>query len=578
MILTLHKKSLAALLLLSILFVGCSMSDDYGDCGDGQQSATAYVSLTFTAPSGNATRSNPTGGESGDGTENGQSYENTISDAVAFLYKDENGVNGEASDAVTAVYFDKLVLQPTTSGMDRTYMTESELVNLSYDTYHVLVVANPGTDWWSDGSLTLGDVRDHIQQTAWTEEGGNYSDFVMTSESDATIAIEEGSTYDNPSTAEVNVERMAARVDYKADAEYTCTDNNYTGAKVEITGACIVNNLTAGSYLIKRVAETVDGTPDYLGDETANNNGVGTNYVIDPWTAGKTADNIDTGFTINGESGKGAGDLYGTWWSDADASDPEWWAEKASTPTPITVDGTTWQRIGYTLENTTSAANSSRNYNTAVVFKAKFTPTGISNYAAGNTFFALGDYLFASMEDLMTYVYKDDFANFDSQIEACTTWDDVKTFAASLLDNDPSGYKTFLTTKAEGQSGDLSETDDLKWSTYMLSECGYSATLNGTYTIILDQNDKNTAVILAEYGSRTYVDATCYYTWWLRHANDGDNDTNGVMEFATVRNNIYKLTVQSVYSLGGYIPDDENIVIIVYVKDWTLLEEETLDM
>ena len=421
-------------------------------------------------------------------------------------------------------------------------------------------------------------MRDHIQQTAWTEEGGSYSDFVMTSESDAKITIDEGSTYENPSTTEVNVERMAARIDYLAEAEYTCTDDNYSGAKVEITGACIVNNLTAGSYLMKRVATTVDDTPNYLGDETAEESGKGTNYVIDPWTVDKTEENIDSGFTIDGETGKGAADLYGTWWSDDDASNPEWWAEKAGTPTAITVDGTTWQRIGYTLENTTAAANSSKKYNTAVVFKAKFTPTGISNYAAGNTFFALGDYLFASMEDLMTYVYKDDFAKFDSQIDACTTWSDVETFAASLLDNDPSGYKTFLTSKAFGQSGTITSKDELKWSTYMLSECGYSAKLETTYTITLDQNDKVTAKILAQYGTRTYVDATCYYTWWVRHANDGDNDTNGVMEFATVRNNIYKLTVESVYSLGGYVPDDENIVIDVYVKDWTLLNKETLDM
>lgn len=112
----------------------------------------------------------------------------------------------------------------------------------------------------------------------------------------------------------------------------------------------------------------------------------------------------------------------------------------------------------------------------------------------------------------------------------------------------------------------------------MLSNCGYSASLNGTYKVELDQNGIVTRNALQSYGVRTYEDATCYYTWWVRHSNDNDDTKKGIMEYAIVRNNIYKLTVNSVYSLGGEVPEEESLIVDVYVNDWLLLDNETLPM
>ena len=52
------------------------------------------------------------------------------------------------------------------------------------------------------------------------------------------------------------------------------------------------------------------------------------------------------------------------------------------------------------------------------------------------------------------------------------------------------------------------------------------------------------------------------------------------MEYAIVRNNIYELNVTKISSLGGYIPNEEEkgFVVNVYVKDWTLLEPERIEM
>lgn len=556
-------KGVAGCLLMASLAAGCAQEDiDTAPSGGGGMSASSYVSLSLASQHSTPTRSNPTGGETGDGQEKGQNYENGIKSAVAFFYQGSGsyGVNSIGTTPIMAVAtFNVGSYTEPGSGIDRIYTTTPQEVDLDNGTYNVLVVANPGTDWWTGKSLTLADVRNHIQTTAWTASGSNYSDFVMTSAADATLTLESNSE-DDPATATVDVERMAARLDYKTTGTYTCDDPAYSGATVEITGAALVNNLTAGSYIIKRVADDVNGTNlSYLGDETADENGAATNYVLDPWTTNKSKD------------------LYGTWFMNG-SSDPNWWAAYVQPGTSVSDGAETWQRIGYTLENTTAADAAGSDYSTGVVFKAKFHPQGVANYQGGATFFALGTHLFASMEDMMTYVYGADFSQFDAKIDACTDWASVKTFAASLLDNDPSGYKAFLLGQDEAQ--DLAQVkESLKWSAYMLSNCGYSASLNGTYNVVLDQNDIVTRNALQPYGTRTYEDATCYYTWWVRHSNDNNDETKGIMEYAIVRNNIYKLTVNSIYSLGGEVPgEDENIILDVYVNDWLLLESETLPM
>lgn len=555
-------KGVAGCLLMASLAAGCAQ-EDIGTVptGGGGMSPTSYVSLSFASPQGAPTRSNPTGGETGDGDETGQDYENDIISAVAFFYQGSgtDGVNSKGDTPIKAAVSFNVGSYTTPGGsIDRTYTTSPQQVDLENGTYNVIVVANPGTDWWTGKSLTLADVRDHIQTAAWTVSGSDYSNFVMTSAADATLTLE-SNPEDNPATAEVNVERMAARLDYKTTGTYTCDDPAYSGATVDITGAALVNNLTAGSYLLKRVADDVNGTNlSYLGDETADENDVATNYVLDPWTTNKS---------------KG---LYGTWFMSGSA-DPNWWAGYVQPGTSVS-DG--WLRIGYTLENTTAAEEAGSDYSTGVVFKAKFYPKGVANYQNGATFFALGNRLFASMEDMMTYVYGADFSQFDNKIDACTDWAALKTFAASLLDNDPSGYKSFLQGQDEAQ--DLAQVkESLKWKAYMLNKCGYSASLNNNvYSVTLDQNeDTSTREALQPYGTRTYEDATCYYTWWVRHSNDNDDTKKGIMEYAIVRNNIYKLTVNSIYSLGGPVPgEDENIILDVYVNDWLLLDPETLPM
>lgn len=563
-------------LALAALSAGCTQNDLGDGFSGGGSKPGSFVTLSLTTPSAPAMRSNPTGGEQGDGTETGQDYENTVKSAVAFFYQG-SGVNAGGTTRIqAAVPFTFTSYTAGSNGIDRVYTTTPQTVDLENGTYHLLLVANPGTDWWSGKSLTLGDVRDHIQQQAWqqAEDGSSYSDFVMTSAADATVTLNFNPEND-PAKATVSVERMAARLDYQAEASYTCQDPQYSGATVKITGAALVNNLTAGSYLTKRVANDVDGTGlSYLGDETPDA-GVQTNYVLDPWTAQKTAGN--NSFTIGDATAQPASALYGVWF-DGSWADPNQWASYVGTS--VSDGSETWQRIGYTLENTTAATEAGSRYSTGVVFKAQFHPQGLPNYTDGATFFSYGTNLYASMEDMMQHFYGSVFTDNFSQVASCKTWGEVNAFIAStLLPNDPSGYYTWLKNQADGKddADAVADVQSLTWSQYMWTECGYSKDADG---VKLDQNGKITRTALRPQGVRTYEDATCYYTWWVRHSNDGDDTKNGIMEYAIVRNNIYKLTVKSIYSLGGDIPTDKDdeLVIEVRVNDWTLLDREYLPM
>lgn len=568
----LHHRPLLGAVLMAAVLSGCGESDDLQAGQPSTGAGKQYVSLTFTMPAEEegSRAGNPTGGENGDDHEMGQDNENNISTAVAFFFQNNGaGVNGDASTPVRYMYFDDFTdTEGNGNGIDRVYKTAPMPTDL-YGEYNVLVVANPGTDnWWTE-TTTLGAVRDKILTEAWTGTDGNETNFLMSSAKDATIEISEANnTTATAANTTVDVERMAARVDYKTLNSYTCTDPNYTNATVEIEGAVLVNNLTQpGSYAMKRVAATTKGgTLNYLGNETLGTGGLPNNWVLDPTTNNK------------------ATATFGVSWKDGNASDPNWWSGKATTGKAITKNNEQWNILGYTLENITAPDETKHDYNTAVVFKAKFTPAdgSVARYQAGNTFFAYGSTIYASMEDMMTDFNQQTTDEMDAAINNCVGWEDVTTFARPLHNGDPCGYKAWLLKQVdEGDNWSDAVKASLTWTSYMRSEFGYSATLaNGIYTVSIDQDDKKTAELLAEYGARTYEDATCYYTWWIRHANDGNDDTNGVMEYAIVRNNIYELDVTDIYSLGGYIPNEEEhgFIVTVYVKDWTLLETEHIEM
>lgn len=590
----------ALCLALILVMASCSMSDDM-ECppdngGEGQQ---VYVQLRLTVPSsGQGTRAGDTpegGEENNEGREEGQEYENTISSALVFFYRADNNINADGSTPIDEY------ASFTVSGMENgNYVTNPVQVPLEFNTtYNLIAVANPGNDGrWerlaADG-LTLAEVRDNISTQVWTETGDVekvYSNFMMSSEdgSEKLTVTDANTSPDNPAgrNTSIYVERIAARLDYQVDNEYTCNDPQYPGARVVINGAAILNRFTAGSYLIKRVTidNKLDGSVTYLGDEEPANGGMATNYVIDPWTLTKNESN--NSFTLPDADGRLAGtqvDAAGLYNSETflpkGSDDPAYWAGKCSSGTAMEGEGAGWYRVGYMLENITSSANTSKDYNTGIVFKAEFHPQGVAGYTDGHTFFCYNTTIYPTLTDMMGQLNgQEDFSTYvGKKIAALTSWNDLKNFAASIT-NDPTGYSKYLEDYADTHSAEEFNTaDELKWEYYLSYKLGvFENSQDGPE---INQNDINTRAVLYKSSSellRTYYKGQCYYIWWLRHSNDGNDETNGVMEYAIVRNNIYKVNVTGVYSLGGDIPGDEELRANVYVKDWEGLAPETLPM
>ncbi len=563
------------------------MTDDVEcppDGGDTPGMSDAFIQLSFGMADAQGTRANPDGGETGDDLETGQDAENKVSNAVAFLFDGNVTVNGEAITPVTPVYF-KSVTGPTEAGgtgIDAVWETAPVQTTVENGDYNVIVVANPGDNrWWEQAeNQTLGAVRDHIQQEAWTKTNGDYTNFLMSSADEPTEKLTINNNSENePAKVTVNVERMAARVDYFADNEYTCEDPRYNDATVKITGATIVNRLTAGSYLLKRVADDVNGTNlEYLGDETATNT-VAPNYVLDPWTELKTQQNLTgTPFPVNEQNVAAAGLYDAETYIPTRSDNPEDWAGYCKAGVDATEDN--YLRVGYALENTTGKLETSLNYNTGIVFKAQFHPVGVNGYTDGQTFFTYNGVIYPTLTDMMGQLNgQENFSTYVEAIAALTSWDELKKFAASIT-NDPTGYRTYLEDYADTHSAEaFNTTDELKWEYYLSYELGvFENSQDGPE---INQNGVETRAVLYKSSGeklRTYYNGQCYYVWWLRHSNDGDDEKNGVMEYAVVRNNIYKVNVKSIYSLGGDIPDNQQLDAQVYVNKWSMLDRETLPM
>lgn len=588
-------------LALSLMAAGCSMGDDL-ECPPEQGtsgsavSGPAYVQLSFSTAANGLTRANPNGGEQGDGPEAGQTYENAVSSAVAFLFAhNDDGVNAAnpATVTVTPVRFGKV------TGNGQTYTTEAQQVgDIDYGQYDVIVVANPGDDnWWSSVS-TLKDLQDKIMKTAWTQNAdGKYTDFLMASADEPSERlVVENNPKEDPATISVNVERVAARVDYKADGEFKLTDTDYADASVKILGATIINDFSAGSYLLKRVSgdptKKTGGDVTYLGIEETGADGLPTNYVIDPWTADKNSTNAElnnTPFTtVDGQEVNAAGLYVDGSYLYSGSEDPEWWSTRMTAGTPITDpgDGQEWLRVGYTLENTTAQDQTAKTYNTGLAFQAQFNPgSALDGYVQGHTFFRYSDRLYTSLTAMMGQLNEQaDFAAyFNAAVEGLKnkTWADVTAFCEALP-YDPvglAGYFTGLQGEADASANVGNGLDNVTWTAFL-------ATLGVDENDITDPlinqggvTDTRARLYASSNGMlRTYYKGLCYYVWWLRHSNDNSDMTNGLMEYAVVRNNIYKVKVETVASIGGDVPDDTEIKAHVYVKDWVLLEEETLPM
>lgn len=602
-------------------FNACSLiHDDPEDCQlyTSEGVPYAYVAVAFNTGMNTSTRADendpkdPTGGEDGDGPEDGQSNENQVNDITLFFYEATDEVKGINSDPETKIvawhHFKSEYFAASPSDNHQIATTNPVEVTqlLVNHSYHVLAVVNGG-DFLVDKpieNLTLGDLQQAVVQKIYdydapsSTSGSNptqagYTNFLMASADDEkpSLVILPSNSENRPAQTVIDVERVSARVDYRAQGSEGQKDGVYevssapglnpVEGKAKITGAMLMNVLDdeAPSWLLKRVADSWESTDvEYLGKEKADANGAASNYVIDAISS-KTKDDF----------------VQDTYFKNFNYTDLAWESQFIEGSLIENLDDD-YNCIGYPKENVNQLGN--KGLTTGVVFRAQYRPYINNAYLDENqTFFEYNGEVYATLNDLMQGFNKDNWDNFISKVLGtdwwlnASTWEDLQANIIDKLRIDPVGYRDYLALAAKGKIGDIKDEDKakLRWEAYLLNECAYKVENN---QVVVDANneDGTTRCVLHETSDgqiRTFKEGICYYTYWIKHANDQDkkNDlegvkdkTGGVMEYAIVRNNVYKLNVTSISGPGGDIPGDRNVNVNVLVEDWDLMPKEEIDL
>lgn len=635
-------------------FIGCTDEiEGPGNNGENSEMNGEKTYITVSVNSEMKTKANPTGGEEGDGPEAGSVEESDVKDVTIVLYKPGGDGNNDFSLAedrqIAGVGYssNEGIL---TGDVDNNHSWKAvitvqiEDAEESWDgqTYGVLAITNLGQNndvikeiTKEDQPITtVGGLADIILKDNYGAFGTK--GFVMSSHTigggitgleENKVTLKAGATENNAPAVTVYVERLAAkvRINATAAAENPTTNGGHLGNfvyvpqeatsdRVILQDVVVVNQLTSGSYLLKRVADNTDTDTDvtYLGDEVVTS--ASTNYVIDPWTTGKKIETntisypTDLTYINQFQSFNGAWN-YDKFWETVTGNDntanyknvPLYTSESNNI---MTIDSDP-KLLCYTMENTTSIAASINGFSTGALFKALYLPEKwMAIDATGKV-------------DQVTIDYNSTEDNVQGPADAITEGHILKTGVTVptyyVSDNGViwENYETVLqyyiqnhTKTSTLDDGDLTYASFSKENIAKLSkealEGSALADLKDPfgyieYLLSLTDDDLNNGSFKDEhafssfYASsnanldlfRTYTNGVCYYPFWIRHNNNNNDTEIGSMEFAIVRNNIYDMSVGGVKRLGlagTDEPDPENpnetkevyLTVNLFVKDWVV--------
>lgn len=507
------QKTYQSLIILLLALSGCVDEASIGmEVPVDPDVPTSRVFITLNIPAPAQTRNTPAGDEDGDGVTEDETAESKVNNITVYFYQKEEGQT--LTDAalagkriLAATYFS--ALSQTSAG--DSYTTETKEVELKDGKYQILVVANAAN------MLSRVPVRSPLSDLCGytlkdlpyrENTDGSYSNFVMTSAEEQTVTLEAGKTEeDHPLTINgIRLQRLAARIDFLPTLESDGTIKSYTveGGKLPLVSRFeysirpqaikVVNRMMAGTYLLKRTAVSIENGPDtYLGEEKTDAEGVPVNYVVDPWSSGKTPENYGDNYHYEALYEERAGETHV--WEETDRI--------RTTGLSTYPDGNKepFHTLCYALENTTSSENQLCGYSTGIIIKATVIPSRI-----------VGD--------------------------------------GSIIEN----------TEVK----DFWYCNGIAYATKGLAEL---ASLVNRQEVV------------------HYKDGIAYYPYFIRHCYN-DTPSNAVMEFAIVRNNVYKLSINSINSMGN--PEDtiypdtpakETLVKIgAAVRPWNELEKEDIIM
>lgn len=510
--------------MLLLLAAGCSGdTPDFPGQDDDDPTSQLYLRLELTVATGGSTRSNPTGGEDGDGREEALERENRVSDLNLYLYNYENesGLNSENPSAIDVK---KHLYIPSVTAMS----VKVPLFGYTpVENDRIIIIANAGESVEADN---LGDLRDKVCNNPWSgsivkETTGFTMGTARLDDENGKIDVSSSGTFEDPYKAEVTIERTAARIDFwfknenipasgdVSELVYDVkgTDGNPTGSKVRIQHITPVNSMQKPSYILKHVTEGFSTDKILVcANETLNPIGKPTNYVITPTTLSllTTAPESLYGLTRGEYIRANAAEIFNEDNSVASIF-------KNGEQKDYSESGKDFNRyviLAYTNENTQIGKDFTSEYTTGLVFKAIYQPGTV----------------------------------YSGYTPAADGEDEILT-----VDPDYSTGKDFWRLTIVGKT--MGEEKNHYFSNKDAAESYKKA-----------HPELNCMITKFEGG-------VCYYNLWLRHANeDSDPHEDFEMEYAIVRNNIYRVGV-TFSGPGDPTPElrePNHIKSYIFVRKW----------
>lgn len=472
--------------------------------------------------------------QSNHGFEYGQEYENEVKSVLVVLAIK----NGNSYKRIAANLCDPTEIGGTTgntTAKNRTFRVQfqsQDLINSAGSDVYVFAYCNASAacieavqkeDKFADSHGTISSEND---ADIWRKDGFFMSSALIHTATLPTLD-QMNTLYNKESNpfnlGQVKVERAAARFDFvdttiegETDPnkypiyEYVekPTDENGTESptvKGELQGYVTINGMALFNerveyYYLPRVAEDTEGkdgqdkvpnmaTIAICGQETRYN------WVISPdapktFFSELTKKKLPTSFNFTMPS------------KDPD-NDDSWNSDKKHPDYHI------WR---YTTENTISGVSAQKHgVSTGVLFRGEISAEPESRLGKALTskerIYAYQDVMYGNLSQLKEYVA--------SYPKSALAVDFQKTFLSNAIDLGT------LTTK-EAVEDVIKDVKDLPASTDAFNM--YTPDEDGKY----------------------YV----YYYYFNRHNDNGNNTVMGPMEFATVRNNVYKLKISNIYNWG----------------------------
>lgn len=526
-----------------MLLASCASDEPGVNPGGESTKGGFYATIKLDASS---TRSNTTetpneGINSSDGYERDKPYESNIQNVTIVL-----ATKADENAPYLAQTFGTYTSSDVAAGPDASptnnvftiQFEDTQIVNLHDQKVYVFAFCN--TDL-NENNFTAGTKLEDLQTKLKSEGIGQGiwepKKFMMVNAPNRPITTKdmpgENALRNNFNTPEkalnlgtVDVARLAARFDYKQvnENKYPIVDPNNENqviANIEMVSMAPFN-IAKDFYTLPRVSADGQKTGwEICGSEVYNmSTGIG-NYVVSPYAEAIKNASAASDLAGNYFQALVAGNSYdaayftkktdyvniAAWYEGAEDDNDENWNEGDHDGYKI------WR---YVSENTIPLVdNQKKGISTGVVFKAKLTDaTGLMQQAMDvkKPIYFYNGTCYGDIANLRRVV-----ANLDESATMRQKFEQV--FAGK-------GYLGF--TKADDGSRVYDVSDDALVD-------ATSAENNSTFKIIRPDE------------SGTYY---LYYVYYNRHNDNGNNSVMAPMEFATVRNNVYKLSVTKVTDFG----------------------------